>query len=239
MVNRNYRAIGWAVLSGCMLVDAASAADVSVIPGIAVYNSDGFVRIAGEVRNNTGQTICTPQVEVFLMDAGGKPVGVKSIVTETKAGLGQQPTDGVIATRQWLPAGEVAVFTYLRDRKSLSGAAPAKHELSASARQCDGALPKISVEGFTDKVDATGYHAVAGVLRNTGNIACRSPKIVLGMYDASGKLLEATYIEPDEYFQKKLEPGKTVRFSQASMASPDWGKFASFKYWGDCASHEP
>ena len=81
------------------------------------------------------------------MDSGGKSVRVKSIVTETKAGLGQEPTDGAIATWQWLPSGEVAVFTYLRDRKSLAGGVPSKHEIKTSARQCDGALPKIAVDG--------------------------------------------------------------------------------------------
>ena len=242
MVNQRGRTLGWMGVVCLMCAGAAgaaSAADLSLQPGVVVYNADGFVRISGEIKNHTAQTVCAPRVEVFLMDAAGKPVGVKSIVTETKAALGQEATDGTVATREWLPPGEVAVFTYLRDRKSLSGGAPSKHEIRVSARQCEGAPPTIAVDDFKDKADSMGYHELTGVLRNSGKVGCRSPKIILGMYDAAGKLLETNYIEPDEYFQKKLAPGKTVRFKQGSISSPDWGKFASFKYWGDCASHEP
>lgn len=59
------------------------------------------------------------------------------------------------------------------------------------------------------------------------------------MFDASNRLIETTFIEPDEYFQKEPAPGKTVKFRRESISSPDFSKFAGFKYWGDCATHEP
>lgn len=230
---------GVAWLACVLLAGPAGAAGLKLVPGAVAYNAGGFVRIAGEIHNNTGQTVCAARVEVFLKDAAGKPIQVKSVVTETKAGLGQEPTDGVGATREWLPPGEVAVFSYLRDVSKLGGGKLAAHELRASARACEGPLPKVSVEDFKDKTDSLGSHELTGVLRNSGSAPCRSPKIVLGLYDAAGKLLETDYIEPDEYFQKKLLPGKGVKFARGSIPSPEWGKLASFKYWGDCATHEP
>lgn len=231
-------------LSWCVLVGMATpvlAGGLKVVPGAVVYDADGFVRISGEIHNNTGQTVCSPQVDVYLKDASGKPITVTSVLTETKKGLGQEPTDGVTATREWVPAGEVAVFTYLRDVKKLGGAKPAQHVLEASARACEGPLPRIAVEGFKDQVDSIGSHAVAGTLRNAGAVPCRSPKVVLGYYGTDGVLIETNYIEPDEYFQKKLAPGKSVSFAQGSLAAPDWRKPVpfKFKYWGDCATHEP
>lgn len=228
-------------LAGQLLAGPVLAGGLTLVPGAVVYDADGFVRISGEIRNNTGQTVCSPKVDVFLKDAAGKPITVTSVLTETKKGLGQEPSDGVSSTREWVPAGEVAVFTYLRDVTKLGGAKPAKHVLELSARACEGALPKIAVEGFKDKVDSLGSHEVSGTLRNVGSVPCRSPKVVLGYYGADGTLIETNYIEPDAYFQKKLAPGKSVSFSQGSMASPDWRKPVpfTFKYWGDCATHEP
>lgn len=233
--------LGLSALLGFAMAGPAMAAGLSLVPGAVVYDADGFIRISGEIHNNTGKTVCTPQVEVFLKDAAGKPITVTSVLTETKKGLHQEPTDGVLATRHWLPNGEVAVFTYLRDITKLAGAKPAQHVLTVSARACEGALPKITVEGFKDTVDPVGAHAVSGTLRNTGTVPCRSPKIVLGYYGTNGTLIETNYIEPDAYFQKQLAPGKSVAFSRDALASPDWQKPVkfSFKYWGDCASHEP
>ena len=235
------KCVGLSALVGLALAGPALAAGLSLVPGAAVYDADGFVRISGEIHNNTGKTVCTPQVDVFLKDAGGKPITVTSVLTETKKGLQQEPTDGVLSTRHWLPNGEVAVFTYLRDVKKLGGAKPTQHVLALSARACEGALPKITVEGFKDTVDSVGSHAVSGTLRNTGSVPCRSPKIVLGFYGTDGTLIETNYIEPDATFQKQLAPGKSVAFSRDALASPDWQKPVkfSFKYWGDCASHEP
>jgi hypothetical protein len=234
---------GWPVsaLAGVVLAGPVLAGGLTLVPGAVVYDADGFVRISGEIRNNTGQTVCSPQVDVFLKDAAGKAITITSVLTETKKGLGKEPTDGVSSTRQWVPAGEVAVFTYLRDLNKLGGAKPAKHVLEVSARACKGPLPKIAVEGFKDKVDSIGSHEVTGTLRNAGSVPCRSPKVVLGYYGADGVLIETNYIEPDAYFQKQLGPGKSVNFAQGSMASPDWRKPVpfTFKYWGDCATHEP
>jgi hypothetical protein len=232
---------GVSALAGCVMAGPAVAAGLSLVAGAVVYDADGFVRISGEIHNNTGQTVCRPQVDVFLKDAAGKPITVTSVLTETKKGLQQEPTDGTLSTRHWLPNGEVAVFTYLRELTKLGGAKPAKHVLAVSSRACEGALPKIAVEGFKDTVDSVGSHAVSGSLRNTGTVPCRSPKIVLGFYGADGTLIETNYVEPEAYFQKQLGPGKSVGFSRDSLASPDWRKPVkfSFKHWGDCASHEP
>lgn len=229
------------VLAGLVLAGPALAGGLKLVPGAVVYDADGFVRISGEIHNHTGQTVCNPQVDVLLNDVAGKPIAVTSVLTETKKGLGQVPTDGVSATREWVPAGEVAVFTYLRDVSKLGGAKPARHTLELSARACEGALPRIAVEGFKDKVDSMGSHEVSGTLRNVGSVPCRSPKVVLGYYGADGTLIEANYIEPDAYFQKRLAPGKSVSFAQGSLSAPDWRKSVpfTFKYWGDCARHEP
>ncbi len=223
------------------LAAPALAGGLSVTPGAVDYNADGFVRISGTIHNATGQTVCSAQVDVVLKDAAGKPIGVTSVLTETKKGLGQDPTDSALATRHWLPNGEVAVFTYMRDLKALGGAKPTQHVLTPSAVACEGPVPKIAVEGFKDKVDSIGSHEVAGTLRNTGTAPCRSPKVVLGYYKADGTLIETNYIEPEATFQKKLAPGKTVAFAQGSLASPNWRKpdTFTFKTWGDCASHEP
>ena len=85
---------------------------------------------------------------------------------------------------------------------------------------CEGALPKITVEGFKDTVDSVGSHAVSGTLRNTGSVPCRSPKIVLGFYGTDGTLIETNYIEPDATFQKQLAPGKASLFHETRWRRP-------------------
>lgn len=215
-------------------IHPAQAGTLRLVPGAVSYDASGFVHISGEIHNDTGHPVCSPEVEVVLEAGDGKPIAVSSIITATKEGLGRAPVDSVVAERFWLPAGEVAVFTYLRDVKKLGGRVPVEHELRPVAGDCPGPVPTVRVEGFVTRSDDVGSHQVAGTLRNVGQASCRSPKVVLGLYDAAGMLIDATSVQPDEMFQRLLPPGGTVSFARPAIQDPDTGTIARIETWGDC-----
>lgn len=209
---------------------------LQIVEGRAGVDPDtGFVRITGELWNRSDKTLEQPEIIVELYDPSGKPIDVTGFLAEVKKEAGTDVRDGVLTERTYLAPGEAAVFEYMRDPKKLSGKKYGSHKLFAKARTAEGTAPKASVEGFKFSGDKDGFFAVSGTIRNTGSVPCRSPRAVLGFYSPDGKVVLASYEQPDEMFQKKLAPGQTVGFSRKSILTPSGSTIKDVKVWGDCA----
>jgi hypothetical protein len=224
-----------AVLAFAFIAQAACAAgrvELPVTAGVANYDQEGFISIAGAVSNGSTDWVCAPRIDVELLDAQGRPIGVRSIFTAAKQDAGLDDADGVYAERIFVPPGEVAVFQYWRDKSKLKGVKPASHRLKASAGECP--TPRTTMEVLELKTghDQDGYYRVRGVLRNSGKGACRSPRAVVGLYDAVGKLAKAAEETPDAFFQKVLRPGQSVPFEFRS--ADDGKRIGKAQVWGDC-----
>jgi hypothetical protein len=205
-----------------------------LVEGHTGLTPSGFVKIAGEIHNDTGQWIRAPRIEVELFDEGGQPLGVKSIVTETRKDLGHAtPHDGVRASRTIIPPGEVAVFRYLRDVKKVAGKY-AKHKLTLSASPTVHQV-SVAIEDFNATKRPDGWYTVSGRIKNTDSKAdCRSPTAVLGLYTADGKLFDVQTKTPDSHFKKMLKPGESVEFKLKNIGNPMQGAIANVKAWADC-----
>jgi hypothetical protein len=217
----------------------AQAVDPSLLPvtiGRAGIADEDFVQIAGEIRNASPDWVCTPQIDVELLDASGKALVIDSIVTATRKERGKAGIDGAVAQRTYLPPGEVAVFEYIRDVKKVAGKY-ASHRISAHARKCE-VQPKVALEGFVAKKGEDGWYSVSGTIKNVGSIGCRSPKVVIGCYQADGKVYTADSEEPDDTFQKVLAPGQSVPFAIKSIENPGGNTITAVKGWADCALPE-
>jgi len=189
----------------------------------------GFLKIPGEIRNDTGQWITSACVAVRLFDAAGKEISTSSIATAVSEDLGREPGEFVYADRTFIPPGEVGVFMFMRDVKKIHGTY-ASHKLSVTARPAEGA-PVVALRGLATPKDGDGQLGARGHIDNTGAIGCRSPKAVLGLYAADGKLIATTTAQPDETFQKMLAPRKSIAFAIASVGEPG---VANVKAWADC-----
>jgi hypothetical protein len=208
-------------------------AKLTIVEGHVAFDPNGFLTIAGEVHNKTDTWIHNPRIEVTLLDAQGKAVGVDSIPVIVQKELGEQsPNDAVQASRTFVPPGEFAVFRYIRDAKKIQGAY-AKHKLSASARSTTRKLG-VTVEGLNTSKDKNGFYSASGKIKNAGTEECRSPTVVFGLYKADGKLFNVRTQSPDSHFQKMLQPGESVDFHYNAIENPGGNTIANVKAWADC-----
>lgn len=226
---------------------AAKAAGVNVTVSQAGLDGDtNFIKIVGEIRNDTPDTIHSVRFGVTLLDAKGGRLKVNSILTATAKDLGDSDSDDWIrATRNYIPPGEIAVFHYLRDAKKVGGAY-GSYKLGKPTFKVSSAAkaPKVVVEGFASPKDADGMgFDLTGTIKNAGKTVCREPEVKLGLYDASGRLLGATevlLVEPDETYLKELAPGKSFAFRRhlvdeaRVLEKPVENEIGSIKAWGDC-----
>lgn len=236
MSTTSLRAIAIALLLSAPITARAAGptkAGVSVTVSHAALHADSnFVHIIGEVRNDTPDTIHSVRFDVTLLDAKGSRLRVASIVTATREDMGEADADDFVMTeREFVPPGEVAVFHYLRDASKIGGAY-GSYKLGKPRYETSSKAPKAVLEGFVATKNADGGFDIAGTIKSAGKTGCRSPRAVLGMYDASGKLVEIGYKEPDETFQKDVAPGKSIAF-RYTVHNID-GDIASVKAWGDC-----
>lgn len=194
---------------------------------------DRFIKILGEIKNDSKNWIISPGIEVDFFDKDGKPLTVTSVVTETRKDLGKTPRDGQPADRMVLPPGEVAVFSYTRDVKKLSGKY-GSHKLHAKGRVLEGTPPKVAIEAKSTRKEDQGTYFITGKIANKGTVDCRSPGVVVGFYTADGKVRLTTTKTPDALFQKMLAPGKSIDFEVKKHTFDAAADIASVKVWADC-----
>ncbi len=221
-----------AFLTLSSLGHAASRIEMPATIGVANYDVDGFISISGEARNTSSGWVCAPRIDVELLDAAGKPLSVQSVFTAAKKDAGLDEGDGTYAERIFVPPGEVAVFTYWRDRSKLKGAKPANHRVKVTAGECPAVRTSMQVADIKASHDADGFYRVRGVIKNVGAGACRSPRAILGLYRADGKIVKSHEETPDALFQKILKPGQTVPFEYRTL--DDTKTIAKSQVWGDC-----
>jgi len=226
------RAGGAAAPKGSAKASGATPAGLTIVEGWSSAEG-GFIKIHGEIKNDSDQWIIAPGVDVEHYDAGGKPLGVTSVVTETRKELGKAPRDGQPAVRHLLPPGEVAVFAYTRDVKKLSGTY-ASHKLFPTGRVYKDPPPKVVITKEKTRQEPPGTYFITGAITNQGKEPCRSPTVVVGFYSADGKVRLATQKTPDELFQKNLEPGRSLDFEVKKHTFKAAADIKSVKVWADC-----
>ena len=63
------------------LAQQVDPAQLQIVEGRALVTEAGFVRIAGELRNDTGQWVTLPRILVELHDAQGRKLKGSSVAT--------------------------------------------------------------------------------------------------------------------------------------------------------------
>lgn len=213
------------------LAQQVDPARLQIVEGRAMVTEAGFVRIAGELRNNTGQWVMQPRIVVELRDAKGNKLQSQSVATAVSEDQGWGAEEFVYPERTWIAPGETAVFEFFRDKAKLGGEYGGHKLTVVSAHRAENP-PRMVVEGFSTSRDGDAVVA-RGTLKNVGSVACYSAKAVLGLYDPAGKLLRAESETPDASFQKMLAPGQSVVF-QARLSTDDTGPAGELKAWADC-----
>lgn len=185
----------------------------------------GFVKIPGEIHNNTQTWMRFVEAHITLLDASGQPINVKSVAAAMGRG------EGVFSDRSEVPPGGIAVFEYTRDMQKL--ARPySSYKVTADGVPTDGSM-SAKVEGLSISHNDLGFYSASGTVVATGPAGCRSPHAVIGMYAQDGKLWEVEATTIDSWFQKVMPRGQSVVFKRNSL--PDGGgRVKTVKIWGDC-----
>jgi len=226
--------IGLAASLACAASAVGAAAGLSILPGAVSYDTHGFVRISGEIRNEGSEPICAPGVAVALADASGQALSVKALPILAQQELGRAPRDGVLAARSWVLPGETVPFTYRRDRSKVAGN-PVSHTLETLGRACSGKPPKLLVENVQFGQDrVAGFLRVNGLVHNLGRGACRGANLAIGLYDASGRLLVAESTSGVDRELTDISAGSGTEFSKRSLPVPEGQTVAAVKVWGNC-----
>ncbi len=194
----------------------------------------GFLRIAGEIRNGSEDWIRAVHVDVYLFDPYGRSIAVRSDVTAARKNLGLPAVDGVAAERYFVPPGDVTPFEYVRDAKKLGGATYGSYQLVVRAR---GTVPPpvAAIENFRYDRIRGPFYSVAGRIRNTGNLPCRSPQVVVAVYDKDSTVWHVVSLTPEETADRLLAPRAAVPFLIKALEDPGGDTILSMKAWGDCA----
>jgi hypothetical protein len=197
-----------------------------IVESRAFTSESGFVMILGEVINETGSWVDRINVDVKLLDAAGKPIGVSSVAGAEGRG------EGVVPERSVLAPGESSPFKYIRDVKKL--ARPyASHELAARAFAAKY-QQKVRVLGVTSVREELGFWKVTGTLTNEADRPCRFPQAVIAFYGADGKLYDVSSAVPKDD-TNSLAKGASWSFDRQAALEDKTSAVKSVKVWGSCA----
>jgi hypothetical protein len=174
---------------------------------------NGFLIIAGEVVNASGQWARGVRIDIELFDAGGARIH----------------EDRVYAQRDHLAPNEVSPFKLIRDVRKIKGTY-ARHTLSVSAVPGPSTLSCVAEKVAVEK-EATAYR-VRGVLRSTGSEPCRNAQAVAAGYDAGGRVYDVAGVYPD-VAKEGLAPEQSVPFEL--LLENHAGQIVDVKVWGACS----
>jgi hypothetical protein len=81
------------------------------------------------------------------------------------------------------------------------------------------------------------HRVLAGTIRNKGTLACRKPGLVVGYYDASGKLADLSSGDAKEDVGTLLAPGGTIPVKVFTLVGFEsaWKAKATIKTWVSCS----
>jgi hypothetical protein len=149
----------------------------------------GTVRVAGEVMN-TSSTSRAVTVTARLYSSAGKVL--KTVTTRTQVSVIAKYARALFMIQTTRPAG----FAYVRYTVTSAGASTPTRLLSA---------PTVSTS-----TPAAGQRRVSGTIKNTGTTTATRVLYLVGLFDSSGRVLNATSGSPSA---TTLAPGASTTFS--------------------------
>ncbi|RDI95048.1 hypothetical protein DV704_09310 [Meiothermus sp. QL-1] len=189
---------------------------------------DGFLKVAGELRNPYREALCFVEVNFRYLDEKGQPIEVERF---TAREAGWMPSDGVMADRDVVPPGETSSFYRSRDLTKLK-TRPVQVEIRAyglrlRSMPTTAALSEVGVEKTGSNFRVRGFYTASGQ-------PARNPSVVAVGYDAAGKPLISSrvYFTQNGSALRQAVPGQRYPFSlllsgetgavQQVRAYPSW-----------------
>ncbi len=180
------------------------------ITAVSTYTlPDGAWVLVGEVRNPTDVPVSRVRLPVTLYGADGR---VRNVAQAQ-------------VLREVLPPGEASPFVVRVNegpREVASWAFIARYRKAAAARVPAGVV----AHGLRAYLNTAGHPVVSGAVSNYGSRRVTFVRVVAALYDADGRLLDASFSYPLTYH---LDPGETDIFA-VRFARPI-SSWASYRVW--------
>lgn len=178
-------------------------------PKLAILNhynyidSSGRLNIVGEVQNNSDTPLELVQIDVTFYDDAGKVIG----------------TDFTFATLDVIPPGGKAPFVLTKEQGRLISAYTLKPEDDPTV----GALPPQDYVILNHKclIEDDSFY-VQGEVQNAGDEPAQFVKLIVTLYDVTGKVIGADFAYTD---LDVIPPGETSSFEVVTAHQPDFNHY--------------
>lgn len=223
-----------------------SKVTVDKAEGDAKKDAWNYFTLWGEVRNKSSKWVVAIAGDIRYFDAKGKELGINSISTEVKKDVGDtSPGERVRGDTQYIAPGASVPLHHIRSLNKIGGAY-ASYKITLRPARVAAAHPEVALTGLTDSVgnvvneslagaSPMDHRVVGGTLKNSGNLGCRDPGLIVGFYDAQGKLTDLK--EGDAGGVKELAPGSSAPVKVFTLVGFDnaWKAKATIKTWARCS----
>jgi hypothetical protein len=206
-----------------------------------------YFKVWGELTNKSSKWVEQIVGDIRYYDAAGKELGIDSISTAVKEDVGDDsPGERVSSEVMYVAPGATVPMHHIRALSKLKGKY-ASHKIALRPARVVNKHPEVVFEGMQDQVATVAneslpnsnpleHRVISGTLRNKGTLGCRDPGLVVGYYDASGKLLDLKDGDAKKETQYVLAPGATAPVKVFTLVGFEdaWKAKATFKTWARC-----
>ncbi len=195
-------------------------------------------RVWGEFTNTGTEVIEDPSARVTFYDADGTLIGIDSIATAAQADAGDHdPGESVYAEVHFLAPGERAPFFYTRNLAAIQGKV-ARHEIAPRPVLRADTPPRGVVVDPAERFEGEDFsrkRVFTATLRNDGEGPCRSPALVVSLYDG-GTLRHVESFDASDDLRRTLARGESITATGGVFVSGEnaWRERATVQLLVDC-----
>lgn len=204
-----------------------------------------YFKLWGEITNGTADSLYDISGDIHYLDASGNELGIDSITTAVKKEHGDQsPGEPVGSEVKFVQPGQTVPLHHIRSLNKIAGQ-PRAYRITWRTPEPVASAPKGGLQASSDIVgelpdenrpgsSALERRVIKGTLSNSGNLACANAGVVLGLYDAGGKLAD---LQEADARTALIPPGGSseVTISVLSGFDDSWKGKAPVKAWLRCS----
>jgi hypothetical protein len=207
-----------------------------------------FIHVWGELKNKSSHWVQGISGDIRYFDPEGKELRIQSIASASKQDVGDSsPGERIDAEVMYVAPGASVPMHHTRALAKLGGKY-GSYKIALRPAHIVTQYPEGVLEGLQDEVAIVPnetlesptpleHRVLAGTIRNKGTLGCRAPGLVVGYYDASGKLADLSDGNVKGDSGVVLAPGGTMPVKVYTLVGFDdaWKAKATIKTWVRCS----
>lgn len=207
-----------------------------------------YFKVWGELKNKSSRWVEAIVGDIRYFDASGKELSISSISTAVKEDLGDRsPGERFSSGVMYVAPGASVPVHHIRALAKLGGKY-GSYKVTLRPARVAAKHPDIAIEGVQDQVANVAneslpnstpkdHRVISATLKNNGTMGCRDAGLVVGFYDASGKLAYLNHGDASKDLKAVLAPGGSTSVKVFTLVGFDdaWRAKATIKTWASCS----